>query len=172
MRAMNPDFIVRRFILLDTIKTFRGMKALKAVQTTIFAMFLGIFVMVSCDKDDSIAVGNSEILGKWESTTFEVSQCTDVQDNVEMRTCDLSEFDDVECGVMEFRSDGKALEDGMSLEDASIYTIENDMLSFTHPKTDESITFRFEISANTLTLYKNDFNSPGCFLAVNLIRVN
>ena len=149
------------------------MKALKAVQTTIFAMFLGIsFVMVSCDKDDSIAVGNSEILGKWESTTFEVSQCTDMQDNVEMRTCDFSEFDDVDCIVMEFRSDGKLLEDGMSLENASSYAIENDMLSLTNPISNESITFRFEVSANTLTLFKNDFNAPGCLLASNLTRIN
>ncbi len=149
------------------------MKEFTAFQTTIFVMFLGIsFVMVSCEKDDSIDVGNSEILGKWESTTFEVSQCTDAQDNVEMRTCDFSEFDDVDCIVMEFRSDGKVLEDGMSLEDASSYTIENDMLSLTYPVTNESITFRFEISANTLTLYKNDFNSPGCLLASNLTRIN
>ncbi len=139
----------------------------------IISVFLGLsFVLISCDKDDPALVIDHEIVGTWESTTFEVSDCADESNDVESRTCEFSDLDDVECAVWEFRSNGMVVEDNAPLAEAKSYTIDQDQLTLTDPQTDETVTMRVEITSNTMTWYLEEFNDRGCLLASHFTRMN
>jgi hypothetical protein len=146
----------------------------KELYSHYLAILLGTSILIaSCNKDDSPVIDNSDLIGKWESTTFQVSECSRVQDNVELRSCGLSDLDDVDCGIMEFRSDGTVMQDSGGPSEAALsYARDQDTLTLTNSQSKETIAFRMEVSANTLTLYHEEFNGQGCFLTLNLVRVN
>ena len=109
--------------------------------TAFFALVLSTaFTITSCDKEESPIIIDSEILGKWQSTTFLVTGCTRVSDNVEMRACDFSETDDVDCGILEFRSDGILVEDNRPLEQATRFALDQNRVTFIDQSKD-SLTF-------------------------------
>lgn len=142
------------------------------VKSLTIPLFCTVLVTFSCNKDDPSATVGSEILGKWESTYFEVSSCSDGEQNVSARACDFSETDDVDCGVLEFRSDGFVREEFQPREDTSIYKIKEDRLTIIDPNTSDSINFLFRITSDTLTLFVEDFNGPSCLLTSNYVRID
>ena len=138
-----------------------------------FALWLTIALLglTSCQKEPANQI-NHTIVGTWESTTFTISECTNARHNIDRRSCDFSVTDDVDCGVREFRSDGIVMDGDRPLENALRYSINQDKLTLTDPQNNEMITFGFRVSADTLTLYLEEFNHPGCLLASHLVRVS
>jgi len=148
------------------------MNIFKVSPSILFAMMLGTaLIMGSCEKEDSAVLIDSMIVGKWETTTFQVSGCEREGEDVELRDCGFSEGDDVECGIQEFRADGRVVEDGQALENALDYAIDGNVLTLTDPVDNERYTFRFEASDDAMTWDAEDFNGVGCSLTVNFVRV-
>lgn len=136
-----------------------------------FALLM-IMAAFSCNKDDEILI-ESDIVGSWETTNFQVSGCTDSNQDVEMRTCDFSEFDDVECSMMEFRPDGLVITEEYPLEKPLKYSLVQDKLTISDPNDDEvSLQWSYKITEDTMALTAIEFNSPGCILNVYFIRTN
>jgi hypothetical protein len=140
--------------------------------SSIQVIFLLSMVAISCSKDDTDGIV-SDILGKWQTTTFQVSECPDESDNIESRSCGLSDEDDVECGFFDFRSNGTVVVDeGTTSEETLTFVINNDVVTITDPQTSESFTAKFVISGNTLNLDFGIFPGAECALNVNYERVN